>query len=277
MFKIYSVKPVDSVGSCFTASVQPEFIIDTGMEKIASCSMEISTAAGEPVWQKGKTMTGTRIFRYTGVALTPFKRYKVHTVAVNKAGETAVHDCDIEPVSITDECTPLSIAFPHFKLHHALPGRHVTFRRDFTVYRQIQKAVFVMNCVGEYIVTINGSRVCFEGQTRQSNTCCIAVDVTKYIRQENIILASSLTPSVRQKFSCVIALTMADGSVEIMRTDENWLVSTDGTLASASIFGHHDTYQNAAFYFVSVVRANVKKNLSSGKESGKMFLSPQRT
>lgn len=138
----------------------------------------------------------------------------------------------------------------------------ILLRREFAVKPRLARALATVCGLGEYELSVNGKKIGNDflspGWTEYDKTCLYDVrDLTKSLKAGNNAIGLELGngmynvigPPTRfskfrrsfgpQKAIVQIRLEYADGSVEIIGTDEHWLVSP-GPITFSSIYGGED-------------------------------------
>lgn len=138
----------------------------------------------------------------------------------------------------------------------------ILLRREFVVKPGLTRALADICGLGEYELTLNGTQVGNDflspGWTKYDKTCLYDVrDLTGYLRRGsnaigielgngmyNVFAGSNRFTKFKRSFGpqkaiAQIRLEYADGSVEIIGTDENWRVAA-GPITFSSIYGGED-------------------------------------
>jgi len=138
----------------------------------------------------------------------------------------------------------------------------ILLRREFAVKRKLVRALAVVCGLGEYELSVNGKKIGDDflspGWTEYNRTCLYDVrDLTESLKVGNnavgLVLGNGMYnvigPATRfskfrrsfgpQKAIAQIRLEYADGSVEIIGTDERWRVAA-GPITFSSIYGGED-------------------------------------
>lgn len=138
----------------------------------------------------------------------------------------------------------------------------ILLRREFVVKPGLTRALVDICGLGEYELTLNGKKVGDDflspGWTKYDKTCLYDVrDLTGYLSRGsnaigielgngmyNVFAGSNRFTKFRRSFGpqkaiVQIRLEYADGSVEIIGTDENWRVAA-GPITFSSIYGGED-------------------------------------
>lgn len=135
-------------------------------------------------------------------------------------------------------------------------------RKTFTLKKKLRRAMLYATAVGSYYVTVNGEKITAEmlapGYTSYAKYLQYqAYDVTEQLNAENELYAvvsggwavglfgfigAARNYAPRQLFRCDLVLEYTDGSADIIATDRNWSVSTQGAYRVAGIYEgvHYD-------------------------------------
>lgn len=135
-------------------------------------------------------------------------------------------------------------------------------RKTFTLKKKLRRAILYATAVGSYYVTVNGEKITAEmlapGYTSYAKYLQYqAYDVTEQLNAENELYAvvsggwavglfgfigAARNYAPRQLFRCDLVLEYTDGSADIIATDRNWSVSTQGAYRVAGIYEgvHYD-------------------------------------
>lgn len=203
---------------------------------------------------------------YDGQPLKPFARYTASLIAVDDAGETAEAEIKFETgrMGTPWEARWITDGSYHFKEKKISP-KPMTFRKNLTCKKEVQRATVYSTALGIYELTLNGEKVGKDyfapGFTSYKNQLQYQVyDITGQLKEQNELIAAvgggwavgSFTHkrrnrvfAKRQAFLCEIHLKYQDGTEETVITDDSWKVSLEGN------------YRETEFYNGEVYHANV--------------------
>ena len=205
-------------------------------------------------WEK---RTSEQCAIYDGPALAPRTRYAVHVRAADNHGETAEATIDFETGKLGEVWKGKWISHPTYRLRERkVSPCPMRFRREFRSRGEILSAKLYCSAVGIYICTLNGVRVGEDyfspGFTSYHHQMQYQTyDVTSFLGQENELCATvaggwavgsytyarrNRIYARRQAFLAELYITYADGTQEIIATDESWQATMDGPLKAADIY-----------------------------------------
>ena len=166
----------------------------------------------------------------------------------------------------------MTLTLQELKSEHAFAGKWITdsmipvdkkkspipltVRKTLLIQKKLHRAILFVTAVGNYYVTVNGAKITDEmlapGYTSYTKVLQYqAYDVTDRLGKENELLAvvsggwavgffgfngKARAFAPRQLFLCDLMLEYVDGSKEIVATDHNWQVSTEGAYSVAGLY-----------------------------------------
>lgn len=253
---------------CVTDQRHPEisFALESDGQNISLQYAEISLDD----WQI--TTTEQTAVPYEGKALLPFTTYQVQVRAVSSDGETAQAKTTFETgrMGLDWKGKWITDGDYHLKKGKASP-LPMTFCKTFSCRDGMKRAQIYTTALGIYELFINGEKVGTDyfspGFTSYRNQLQYQVyDVTGLLKKANELVAvigggwavGSFTHkrrnrvfAKRQAFMSELRILYADGTEEIIGTDDSWMVTEEGN------------YREAEFYNGEVYDATIDlKNLT---------------
>ncbi|GEM_PF-1424556 len=183
-------------------------------------SPELILTARPDVFDSGWVSGSERFYDGTAFPETPFARYYWRVSVKNAVNET-----------VTDSSIASFVTGPFHRSQWKSPFVFqyglwmVQNRRLFTLRGQIDAAfLFVASC-GErsnaYVLTLNGERISGTdvrpGPLEYMTAVLSGYDVTSYLRENNVLNVDVVT-----SFSAVLKVFYADGTTDVIMTDDEW-------------------------------------------------------
>ena len=205
---------------------------------------------------------------YDGPALKPFTAYTASLVAEDDAGETAEVSLTFETGRLDVPWTGKWISDPAYRFtEKKVSPAPMTFRRRVRTGKKIEKARIYATAMGVYELTVNGKkagdRYFAPGFTSyKTNLQYQTYDVTDLFTGDDVIQTvvaggwavgsfvftrQNRVTADRQALLLELRVTYADGTEEVIGTDESWEVTEEGPYKMADIYDG-ETYDATAGY-----------------------------
>lgn len=218
--------------------------------------------------------------KYVGEPLCPFTKYEARLHICDSYGETADAVLNFETGRLDTPWVGKWISDSRYIFNEKkVSPKVMTFRKRFTITKEIKEARLYSTCIGIYDFMINGARPMQRffapGFTSYENTLQYQVtDITKYLEEQNEILfdisggwaVGSYTMSRknriycdRQALLCEIRIDYKDGSHEIIASDENFEVSEEGPYKLADIYDGETYDKNVTYDSIKYKKATLEK------------------
>ena len=205
---------------------------------------------------------------YLGPQLLPLTAYTVSLAVTDNYGECALAETTFE-TGLMDQPWQgkwITDAAYHFTEKKISP-KTMTFRRNFTLNKKIQRARIFATALGIYELELNDTKVGKDyfapGFTSYSHQLQYQVyDVTEQLRENNTLLAvvgggwavgaytykrMNRLYADRQALLLELHLIYEDGSIEMIGTDESWQVTEDGRFRDTEFY-NGETYDATVDY-----------------------------
>ncbi len=194
---------------------------------------------------------------YGGPPLKPFTRYEAELTATDDAGETARAGLTFETGRLDTPWTAQWISDGAYSFQEKkVSPLPMTFRKEFTLEKEIRSAKLYATAMGIYQLKLNGGQVGEEyfapGFTSyKTNLQYQTYDVTAQLRSSNTLTAvvaggwavgsfvftrKNRVTAPRQALLLELRVTYADGTETVIGTDHNWQVTEDGPLREADLY-----------------------------------------
>lgn len=185
--------------------------------------------------------------------MKPFTQYTVHIEATGKSGEVASASASFQTGRLDTPWIAKWITDMSYDFQDGSSPKPMTYRKRFKVNKKVRRAFVNSTALGIYDLYLNGEKVGEDyfapGFTSYYHQIQYQTyDVTKLIRKENEILAivaggwavgsytyrrKSKISADRQAFLCELRIEYEDGTLDIIKTDENWEVTLEGNYIMA--------------------------------------------
>ena len=264
MLKITRFTVENLTHGCVTDVVRPRFsfALDSDRENV-SLKMAVLRVGD---WQT--ETTGQIAIPYGGPALKPFTTYTASLTAEDDAGETNQAFLTFETGRLDTPWTGKWISDPAYQFaEKRISPIPMTFRRVVKTGKKIEKARIYATAMGIYELTVNGKkagdRYFAPGFTSyKTNLQYQTYDVTGLLTGDDVLqvvvaggwavgsfIYSRLNRITAdcQALLLELRLTYADGSEEIIGTDESWEVTEEGPYKMADLYDG-ETYDATAGY-----------------------------
>ena len=261
---------------CVTDVAHPRFSFSLESDRQNVTMREAVIEVGD--W---KTVTQSQIaVCYDGPGLDPFRQYTAKVTATDDAGETATASVAFETGRMEQPWQAKWISDPSYKFtgkgDSPLP---MTFRKVIRTGKPVANARIYATAMGIYELEINGSKVgnryFAPGFTSYKNNLQYQTyDVTQLLRGEDelrVIVAGGWAVGSfvftrknrvyadRQALLLELRITYADGSEEVIGTDETWSVTEEGPFKMADIYDGETYDATCGWDTVSWKPAGVEK------------------
>ncbi|MNM28836.1 Bacterial alpha-L-rhamnosidase [compost metagenome] len=185
--------------------------------------------------------------------LMPYTTYPVHVLAIGASGESAEAVTAFQTGRLNTPWKAQWITDGSYDYPKKQSPAPMTFRRSFTISKPLKRAWIHATALGVYELMLNGSKVgddyfapgftSYEHQIQYQT-----YDVTDMLAESNMLISvvaggwaagsfnynrKSKIYADRQAFLCELHLEYADGTREIVGTDEAWQVSEEGNFRIA--------------------------------------------
>ena len=264
MLEITRFTVENMAAGCVTDAARPRFSFALDSDRENVTLKKAALRVGD--WQ---TQTDSQIaVPYGGPALKPFTTYTATVFAEDDAGEKAEASLTFETGRLDAPWTGKWISDPEYKFtEKKVSPVPMTFRRAVKTGKKIEKARIYATAMGVYELTVNGKkagdRYFAPGFTSyKTNLQYQTYDVTDMLTGDDVIQAvvaggwavgsfvftrQNRVTADRQALLLELRLTYADGTQEIIGTDESWEVTEDGPYQMADLYDG-ETYDAAAGY-----------------------------
>ncbi len=186
---------------------------------------------------------------YGGAPLVPFTRYTAKLTAVDDAGEEARGELEFETGRLDTPGAARWISDGTYSFtEKRVSPVPMTFRKTFALRGEVRQAKVYATAMGIYALTLNGGAVGEDYFTPgftsyETNLQYQTYDVTELLRQDNTLTAvvaggwavgsfvftrKNRVTADRQALLLELRLTYADGTQEVIGTDETWQVTEEG-------------------------------------------------
>lgn len=195
--------------------------------------------------------------RYDGEPLKPFTEYKVTVTATTDAGETDTAETSFRTGRMSEPWQAKWITDGRYKLtdKHASPTP-MTFRKKIGITKDIESAYLYVTAIGIFDIEINGKKVGRDyfapGFTSYKSTLqYMTYDVKRMLERKSTLVATvaggwavgsfvftrkNRITADRQALLAELRITYADGTQEVIGTDESWQVTTGGIYRIADLY-----------------------------------------
>ena len=183
-----------------------------------------------------------------GLNLIPFTNYSVEITAYDNHGKTASGSTGFSTGRMGTAWNAKWITDKTYQFAKRTSPKPMTFRKKFRTYKPIKKAYVMATAIGVYELQLNGKKVGIQyfapGFTSYNNRLQYQYyDITKLIAKQNTVTAvvgggwavgrftyssKSKITADRQAFLFELFIEYADGSKEIIITDNSWEVTENG-------------------------------------------------
>lgn len=245
MLKIERFTVENLTGNCVTDNTNPRFsfTLESDGENVTMEKAVLSLGS----W---KTETDSQIgIAYEGPMLAPFCTYEAQLTVTDNRGETAQAAVAFETGRMETPWQGKWITDGDFHFtEKKISPVPMTFRRKIHCKKAVASARIYTTALGIYELSLNGNKVGKDyfapGLTSYEHSLQYQTyDVTSMLQQENELLAvvgggwavgaftfsrANRITAPRQAFLGELHITYADGSKEMIGTDENWQVTGEG-------------------------------------------------
>ena len=264
-------------GGCVTDERAPRFGFSLDSDRPgAALKRAVLTVNG---W---RTETADQIaVPYGGAPLEPFTRYTAKLTAVDDAGEEARGELEFETGRLDTPWAARWISDGTYSFtEKRVSPVPMTFRKTFALRGEVRQAKVYATAMGIYALTLNGGAVGEDYFTPgftsyKTNLQYQTYDVTELLRQDNTLTAvvaggwavgsfvftrKNRVTADRQALLLELRLTYADGTQEVIGTDETWQVTEEGPLREADLYDgevYDATAERAGWHAAGVERLRV--------------------
>ncbi len=226
--------------------------------------------------------------RYGGHALEPFTRYTAELSATDDQGNADSASLTFETGRMGTPWQAQWITDGSYRFtEKRISPVPMTFRKRFELRGEVKSARIYATAMGMYELTLNGGKVGEEyfapGFTSYKTRLQYQVyDVTDYLHSGNDLIATvaggwavgsfiysrvNRVSADRQALLMEIRITYADGTTDVIGTDESWQVSLDGPFRMADIYDGETydaniDYDHIAWHAASVEKLRVHPTLT---------------
>ncbi len=253
MLKITRFTVENLTTGCVTDVERPRFSFTLDSDRPGAALRKAVLRMGS--WQ---TETAEQIaVPYGGPALKPFTSYTVELTAEDDAGETAKSSVTFETGRLDTPWAGQWISDPRYQFtEKKVSPAPMTFRRRVRTEKPVASAKICATAMGIYELDLNGKKVgdryFAPGFTSyQTNLQYQTYDVTGLITGDDVIdvvvaggwavgsfvftRANRITAD-RQALLLELRLAYADGTEEVIGTDESWFVTEGGPYKMADLY-----------------------------------------
>lgn len=241
MLKISSVK-IDNLTEGCIADKAPNISFMLDSDKPGEALFKAVITSGE--W---KIETKDQINSQYGGELRPFTSYDIHITAFGVSGETAQTSASFSTGRMDTPWQAQWITDTSYDFPDKVSPVPMAFRRSFTLKKGIRRAWINATALGVYELALNGEKVgndyfvpgftSYEHQIQYQT-----YDVTAQLLAENTLSAvvaggwaagsfnykrKNKISADRQAFLCELYVEYADGTLELICTDQSWEVTLD--------------------------------------------------
>ena len=264
MLKITRFTVENLTAGCVTDVKEPRFsfALDSDRENVSLKKAVIRVGD----WRT--ETTGQIAIPYGGPALAPFTIYTADLTVEDNAGETAGVSLAFETGRLDTPWAGKWISDPAYRFtEKKISPVPMTFRKAFKAGKPIAKARICATAMGIYELALNGKKVgdryFAPGFTSyKTNLQYQTYDVTDMLTGDDVLqvvvaggwavgsfIYSRLNriTADRQALLLELRLTYADGSEEVIGTDESWEVTEEGPYRMADLYDG-ETYDATAGY-----------------------------
>ena len=252
MLTIEKMKTEHLEKECVTDKENPSFSFSLASDREGVTLKSARFRLGS--WEK---VTNRQQVVYDGPALAPKTRYTVSVTAEDDAGETAGGQMTFETGKREEPWAGKWISHPSYRFtERKVSPKPMRFRRTFDTKKEVKSARLYVTAIGIYGCTLNGKRVGVDyltpGFTSYRHQMQYQVyEVTDAIGGKNELLATvtggwavgsytyfrrNRVYAKRQAFLAELQIRYADGTEEVIATDEAWDVTMDGKLKAAELY-----------------------------------------
>ena len=264
MLKITRFTVEHLTAGCVTDIKQPRFSFSLDSDRENVTLKKAVLRVGD--WRT--ETTGQIAIPYGGPALKPFTAYTAAVTAEDDAGETAEASVAFETGRLGAPWTGSWISDPEYKFtEKKVSPLPMTFRRRVKTEKKIAKARIYATAMGIYELTVNGQkagdRYFAPGFTSyKANLQYQTYDVTGMLTGDDVIQAVvaggwavgsfvftrvNRVTADRQALLLELRLTYADGTGEVIGSDESWEVTEEGPYRMADLYDG-ETYDATSDY-----------------------------
>lgn len=210
------------------------------------------------IWLNGWSHTTlNNIVEYGGEQLKPKTKYAVKVEVVTSGGERAVGESSFYTGKMDEawQAKWITCGSYNFTEKKTSP-KPMLFRRSFSLKKPVARAVVYSTAIGIFKLNLNGEKVGDEFfapgfTTYEKNLQYTVNDITKMLSDENKIEAvvcggwavgayvmnrKNRITAPKQSLLMEIDIEYADGSRELICTDEQWAVTTDFNLRFSEFY-----------------------------------------
>lgn len=251
--KIINLKVENLAHNCVTDNASPRFSFAVSSERrgAALATAEISVNG----WN---IKTAEQILvPYGGKPLQPFKKYTVNVAATDNYGESDNASVEFETGRMQTPWQAEWITDGSYKFtEKKVSPTPLLFRKTVNTEKPIARAVIYCTALGIYELNINGKKVGNEYFAPGFTSYKTTLQYQTYDVTENLTGNDELTATVaggwavgsfvftrknrvtanRQAFLLELRITYADGSLEVIGSDESWEVTRGGNYRAADFY-----------------------------------------
>ena len=239
--------------NCVTDNPAPRFSFAIGSDKQGAKLYEAELCLG--TWCK-KTSEQINV-PYDGAPLEPFTKYEVKLTATDNYGETDAAFTTFETGRLSTPWQAKWITDGNYRFtDKKISPVPMLFRKEIVTAKPVARAVIYSTAMGVYGLDINGKRVGNDyfapGFTSyKSYLQYQTYDVTSMLSGQDTITATvaggwavgsfvftrkNRISADRQALLLELRISYADGTEEIVGTDESWEVTMDGNVCMADFY-----------------------------------------
>lgn len=253
MLKVKKLTVENQSQDCITDNKTPTFAVVVESDERNVTLRKVTFSLGN--WEK--TTDGECQVIYSGEALKPYSSYEVKVEVEDQRGNIACEKMTFEMGKLESPWHGQWITDGdyHFKESKISP-RTMTFRKQFSVNKTIQKARMYITAFGIYELSLNHQKVGKDyfapGFTSYKHHLQYQTyDVTEQLSQSNEIIAvvgggwavgaftykrQNRVYANRQALKCECLISYIDGSQEWIASDDSWQVTLDGQYVETEFY-----------------------------------------
>ncbi|NLO83936.1 MAG: family 78 glycoside hydrolase catalytic domain [Clostridiales bacterium] len=223
--------------------------------------------------------TTDQINNIYGGELKPFRQYEVKVLATSTNGETATKSASFTAGRLDTPWQAKWITDASYDFPEKTSPKPMTFRTRVAVKAEIKRAWFTSTALGVYEIMLNGSKVgndyfapgltSYEHQIQYQT-----YPVTAQLQKHNTIVAivvggwavgsfnyvrKNKISADHQAFLCELHIEYANGTSEVIVSDESWEVSEEGNFLMAEWYDGETYDARIDLDAISWKKANITK------------------
>lgn len=252
--KITRLTTENLTSGCVTDEAKPRFSFALSSENQGVRLKSAEISVGE--WKK--TVDGQNLIPYEGAPLKPFETYTVKIKATDNFGESAEAEMSFETGRMNTPWKAKWISDGAYNFtEKGVSPIPMTFKKAVTPAKKVVRARLYSTAMGIYEATLNGKKIGKDyfapGFTSYfTNLQYQTYDVTELLNEgENLLIfvvgggwavgsfvwtRKNRHYAERQALLAELRLDYADGTSEVVGTDESWQVTEDGNYRFSDIY-----------------------------------------